>query len=118
VVSVLVTREQRGRSHVLVIPNAHRPTVLDLVPAEHGPLMAAVVRAARAVAATSGADGVAVWQKNGVGNGQTIPHVHVHVAGTLPEGGTAWGAVPSLTVEETDRLADALRPHWDAAAKG
>jgi histidine triad (HIT) family protein len=117
-VSVLVTREQRGRVHVLVIPTAHRPTVLDLVPAEHGPLMSAVARAARAVAAASGADGVAVWQKNGVADGQTIPHVHFHVAGTLPKGGTAWGPVPSLSVEETDEIADGLRPHWEAAADG
>ena len=116
VVSVLVTREQRGRAHLLVIPTAHRPTVLDLVLTEHGPLMAAVSRAARAVAVLTGAEGIAVWQKNGLGNGQTIPHVHFHVAGTLPEGGTAWGPVPSLTVGETDTIADDLRPHWNTAA--
>ncbi|MCW2548777.1 MAG: hypothetical protein JWN96_3237 [Mycobacterium sp.] len=115
VVSVLVTREQRGQAHVLVIPTAHRPTVLDLVPAEHAPLMAAVSRAARAVAAATQAEGIAVWQKNGVADGQTIPHVHFHVAGTLPEGGTAWGPVPSLSLEQTDRIANFLRQHWDAA---
>lgn len=114
-VSVLVTREQRGRAHVLVIPTAHRPTVLDLVAEEHAPLMETVSRAARAVASATGAEGIAVWQKNGVANGQTIPHVHFHVAGTLPEGGTAWGPVPSLPVEETDRIAKVLLRHWDAS---
>lgn len=28
--AILVTREQRGRSHVLVVPTRHRPTILDL----------------------------------------------------------------------------------------
>jgi histidine triad (HIT) family protein len=34
------------------------------------------------------------------------------VAATLPGGGTEWGPVPSLTVEETDALAERLRGHW------
>ena len=28
--AILVTREQRGRGHVLVIPVAHRETILDI----------------------------------------------------------------------------------------
>ena len=39
------------------------------------------------------------------------PHVHVHVAGTLPGGGTAWGDVPRLAVAATDVIAGRLRPH-------
>lgn len=111
-VSTLVTRQQRGRLHVLVIPTAHRPTILDVQPQEHAALMSTVVRASRAVAAAVDAEGIAVWQKNGVANGQTVPHVHFHVAATLPGGGTAWGPVPTLSVEETDQLAAQLRPFW------
>ncbi len=114
-VAVLVTREQRGRMHVLVIPTAHRPTILDLTPDEYAPLMAAVARASRAVAAAVDAEGVAIWQKNGVANGQTVPHVHFHVAGTLPTGGTEWGPVPALSVAETDAMAATLRAYWDSA---
>lgn len=117
VVAVLVTREQRGRSHVLVIPIAHRQTVMDLQTDEEGPLMAAVARAARAVAAAVDATGIAVWQNNGVPSHQSVPHVHVHVAATLPGGGTEWGCVPELTVARTDALAASLRPHWEAAAR-
>jgi histidine triad (HIT) family protein len=113
-VSTLVTRQQRGRLHVLIIPTAHRPTILDLHPSEHAALMATIVRASRAVAAAVDAEGVAVWQKNGVANGQTVPHVHFHVAATLPDGGTEWGPVPTLSVAETDELAAQLRPHWAA----
>jgi histidine triad (HIT) family protein len=101
--------------HVLVIPTAHKPTVIDLDADEYAPLMRDVARSARAVAAAVDAEGIAVWQKNGVADGQTIPHVHFHVAGTLPGGGTAWGQVPELSVEETEAMAAQLRPHWDAA---
>jgi histidine triad (HIT) family protein len=112
VLAVLVTREQRGSLHVLVIPVAHRETVLDLAPEEEAPLMAAVRRAARAVVAATAAAGLAVWQNNGVPSHQSVPHVHFHVAATLPDGGAEWGPVPSLTVEETDALAERLRGHW------
>lgn len=110
-VSLLVTFEQRGLGHVLVIPTAHRVTVLDLVPAEHGPLMDAVVRATTAIVGAYDPPGVAVWQNNGVPAHQSVPHVHVHVAGTLPGGGTEWGAVERLSFDETDAIAERLRPH-------
>lgn len=113
VTAVLVTREQRGSLHVLVIPVAHRETILDLAPAEEAPLMAAVTRAARAVARATDAEGVSVWQNNGVPAHQSVPHVHVHVAATFPGGGTKWGEVPTLSVEETDAIAERLRAHWD-----
>jgi len=110
-VSMLVTFEQRGLGHVLVVPNAHRTTILDLVPEEHGPLLEATARAAAAIRGAYDPDGIAVWQNNGVPAHQTVPHVHVHVAGTLPGGGTEWGDVPRLPFEETDAIADRLRPH-------
>ena len=116
-VAVLVTREQRGSLHVLVIPVAHRPTLLDLREHEEAPLMAAVTRAVRAIEAATGTEGIAVWQNNGVPSHQSVPHVHVHVTATLPQGGTEWGQVTELSVERTDELAAALLPHWQAAER-
>jgi histidine triad (HIT) family protein len=103
--ATLVTREQRGRGHVLVIPVAHRATILDLEAVEEAALMAAVTRAARLVTACFDADGLAVWQNNGTAAHQSVPHVHFHVAATLPEGGTGWGPVPTLSVAQTDEIA-------------
>jgi histidine triad (HIT) family protein len=61
-VAVLATRE-RGSLHVLVIPVTHRETILDLAADEEAPLMAAVTRAARAIAvATSRREPVAVFR--------------------------------------------------------
>ena len=110
-VAILVTFEQRGIGHLLVVPVAHRVTILDLTASEQTAVMDAVVRSTAAIVGAFDPAGVAVWQNNGVPAHQSVPHVHVHVAGTLPGGGTEWGDVPRLPTEETDRIADRLRPH-------
>lgn len=109
VTATLVTREQRGIAHLLVIPVRHVETILDLNDEESGALMIAVREAARIIDRAEGRPGIAVWQNNGVPAGQSISHVHFHVAGTLPGGRTEWGVVPELPVSETDALADKLR---------
>jgi histidine triad (HIT) family protein len=114
--AMLVTREQRGSVHVLVIPVAHRETVLDLDPAEAAALMDGVRRAAHAITTVHDPEGIAVWQNNGTPAHQSVPHVHFHVAATLPGGGTNWGEVPVLSFEQTDEIAGRLRPHLPAGA--
>jgi histidine triad (HIT) family protein len=110
VTATLVTYEQRGVAHVLVIPVAHRETVLDLTDAEAAAVMLEVRAMAYAIDRAESPRGIAVWQNNGVPAHQTVPHVHVHVAGTLPGGGTEWGRVPRLGPAETDAIAARLRP--------
>ena len=112
-VATLVTREQRGVGHVLVIPIAHRPTLFDLTAAEAPQVMAEVIDAAKAITRAFQPGGVAVWQNNGTPAHQMIPHVHFHVAGTLPGGGTEFGDVPELPVSQTDSIAERLRPFRD-----
>ena len=116
-VAILVTREQRGVGHLLVIPIAHRETILDVEPTEAAALMAGVQRAARAVAAAYDPAGISVWQNNGIPSRQSVPHVHVHVAGTLPEGGTHWDEVPRLPIDETGAIAARLRPFLPAVER-
>lgn len=110
VVAALVTREQRGIGHVLVIPVAHRPTLLDLEPQEGSAIMALVISSGRAITDAYKTEGLAVWQNNGIPAHQAIPHVHFHVAGTLPEGGTEWGHVEEDPVAETDAIGERLCP--------
>jgi histidine triad (HIT) family protein len=73
--------------------------------------MNAVRRAAQAIAAAYDPGGIAIWQNNGVPAHQTVPHVHFHVAGTLPDGGTRSREVPPLGLDETDEIARLLSPH-------
>lgn len=106
--ATLVTREQRGRPHLLVIPIAHRPTLLDLQQEEAWALMMAVRDAARLIDRVYRRPGIAVWQNNGVDADQTINHLHFHVAGTLDQGGTEWGEVEEISIEETQKIASLL----------
>jgi histidine triad (HIT) family protein len=117
VTATLVTFEQRGQGHVLVIPIRHVNTVIGLAPREQWAVMDAVARATRAIIGAFDPSGVAVWQNNGIPAHQTVPHVHVHVAGTLTEGGTEWGAVERLATSVTDQIASRLKPHLPPRAE-
>jgi histidine triad (HIT) family protein len=116
--ATLVTREQRGKPHLLVVPIAHRPTLLDLQEPEAPELMLAVRDAARLIDKAYKRPGIAVWQNNGVDADQTISHLHFHVAGTLDEGGTEWGEVEELSVEQTEAIAERLRTKLTQPKKG
>jgi histidine triad (HIT) family protein len=107
--ATLVTREQRGLPHLLVVPVTHRELITDLTDEEAKEVLIAVREAARAIDRAYGRPGIAVWQNNGVPANQTISHVHFHVAGTLVGGGTDWGDVEELTTEVTDRIAERIR---------
>jgi len=108
--AILVTREQRGSTHLLALPVSHRPTILDLQRAEASALMDAVVLSARVLDAADRRPGIAIWQNNGTDVDQTIPHTHFHVASSLEDGGTERGEVVELSVADTDAIADRLRP--------
>lgn len=110
--AVLVTREQRGTSHLLVVPTRHVPTILELQDAEAHAVIDLVRRSASAIDQVDRRPGISVWQNNGLDAHQAIPHLHFHVAGTVDGGGTDWDEVRELTVEETDAIADRLRPQF------
>jgi len=112
-IAVLVTREQRGIPHLLVLPIRHRETILDVNDEEAKALIIAVRQTAIAINEAYRRPGIAVWQNNGVPANQTIGHVHFHVAGTLDEGGTDWGDVEELPLDETDAIAHRLSPYLD-----
>lgn len=106
--AVLVTAEQRGDPHVLVVPTRHVPTILELDDRETAVLFTTVARVARAMAGCYDVDGVAVWQNNGVSAYQSVPHVHVHVAGTVPPRGTRFGPVDPIGLGQRQRIAERL----------
>jgi histidine triad (HIT) family protein len=110
-IAVLVTREQRGMPHLLVIPIRHVETILDLADAEAGDLMLGVRQAARAIDEAYRRPGISVWQNNGMSAHQTINHLHFHVAGTLDGGGTNWGEVDELPINVTDGIRRKLDPY-------
>lgn len=106
--ATFVTREQRGHPHLLVLPLRHVPTILELTDEEAAAVAVEVRNAAFLIDRAYSKPGIAVWQNNGVPAGQAINHVHFHVAGTLPGGGTEFGDVEEISVEQTDKIAKIL----------
>jgi diadenosine tetraphosphate (Ap4A) HIT family hydrolase len=76
----------------MVIPARHAPTLLDLRAEEEAAVMAAAKRLARVLVAEFDPDGVLLYQNNGVGSGQEVPHFHLHVVPRRP--GSDWGFGP------------------------
>jgi histidine triad (HIT) family protein len=108
-VATLVTREQRGVSHLLVIPTRHCQTILNLTDEESIAVMNEIRHSARIIDLADRRPGISIWQNNGIPSGQTIGHLHFHVAGTLEAGGTDWGKVPELSLSDTEVIAEKLR---------
>ncbi len=76
----------------MVIPVRHAPTLLDLTPGEDAAIMAAARRVAAALVAAFDPDGVLLYQNNGVGSAQEVPHFHLHVVPR--QQGSDWGVGP------------------------
>ncbi len=76
----------------VVIPRRHVLTLLDLESAEESAVMAAAKRLARALVDAYSPDGVLLYQNNGIGSGQEVPHFHLHVVPRQPE--SDWGFGP------------------------
>ncbi|MBX0301350.1 HIT family protein [Cryobacterium sp. 1639] len=108
-VAVLVTREQRGIGHLLVLPVQHRETLLDLNQVERHSIIDWLSVAGDAIDITFQRPGISVWQNNGTEAHQAIPHFHFHIAGTLGGGGTDFGDVAEVSISETDAIAMTIR---------
>jgi histidine triad (HIT) family protein len=74
---VFLDKSPLFRGHCLVVPRAHRETLLDVPSAELGPLMECVKNVAGALERGLGADGSFVALNNRVS--QSVPHLHMHV---------------------------------------
>ncbi len=106
--ATFVTREQRGHPHLLVLPLRHVSTLLELTDKEVAAIAIEVRNVAVLIDRAYSKHGIAVWQNNGIPAGQTINHVHFHVAGTLEGGGTEFGKVKEIPVAETNEIAKKL----------
>lgn len=69
----------QSKGHTLVIPKAASRNLLDADPAALSSIMPLVQRVAKAVKATTSADGVRLAQFNEAPAGQTVFHLHFHI---------------------------------------
>jgi len=65
--------------HALVIVKPHVANIYDLDETLSAAVFQATTRVARAVKATTGCDGITLFQANEVAGGQTVFHFHIHV---------------------------------------
>lgn len=76
----------------MVLPRRHAATLLDLTADERGAVMEAAARVTQAMVRLWAPDGVLLYQNNGVGSGQEVPHFHLHVVPRRPN--SDWGLGP------------------------
>ena len=90
--------------HVLVIPRAHRETMLDLTPGELAAVFGDAQRLCRAMEVALGAQGTFVAMNNRVS--QSVPHLHVHVVPRRRKDGLRGFFWPRTTYRDDDRMAE------------
>ena len=94
----------------MVLPRRHAPTLLDLTEGEEAAVMAAAKRVTRAMVAAYEPDGVLLYQNNGVGSGQEVPHFHLHVVPRRPDSDWGFGPPHIARLQKANR-----RAHLDHA---
>ena len=70
---------QANEGHLLIVPKRHVETVCDLGENDASRLFRVVPRIARALQAALRPDGISMWQSNGHGAHQEVPHAHIHL---------------------------------------
>jgi histidine triad (HIT) family protein len=83
-VSSLVNRTQYETGAVLIIPNRHLSTVLDLDAATLAAASLEAQAVSRALVDEFGATGLNIFQNNGIDANQHFPHYHLHVVPRYP----------------------------------
>lgn len=78
-VSAFMNRAQYERGALLLVPNRHAATILDLDEELMRALYVEAQRLAKAMIDAFGAVGMNMFQNNGMRGAQTISHLHIHL---------------------------------------
>lgn len=92
----------------MVLPLRHAPTLLDLTGDEAADVMSAAQRLVGVMVKAFAPDGVLLYQNNGVGSGQEVPHFHLHVVPRRAESDWGFGPPHIARLEQEKRP-----PHLD-----
>jgi histidine triad (HIT) family protein len=95
--------------HTLVIPRYHSPTLRDLPDEFVGPLFLAIKTVARLLQTSIKPDGISYGINEGVVTGQTIEHLHIHLAPRfVGDGGKSFHSIvhnpPAQNISEIAQL--------------
>jgi len=88
----LLNARQYEIGQCVVLPIRHAPTILDLSEHELSAVMTDARQLTQVMMKEFAPDGVLLYQNNGTGSGQEVPHFHLHV---VPRrAGSDWGLGP------------------------
>jgi histidine triad (HIT) family protein len=110
-VSSLVNPTQYETGAILIIPNRHLPTVLDLDAATLEAIGAEAQLLSRALVEGFDATGINIFQNNGLDANQHYPHYHMHVVPRYP------GSDPTKIYSHTDFEPISIAQQRDLAAR-
>ncbi len=131
--TTLLNGRQFEIGQCIVIPKRHAPTLLDLTELEGAAILSAARKLTQALVDAYSPDGVLVYQNNGTGSGQEVPHFHLHVVPR--QSGSDWGFGPPhlerlekegrlrhqdhlIETEEKIRSIQSIRQHLTKAGSG
>jgi histidine triad (HIT) family protein len=97
------------KGHSLVMPKKHYEKITDMTDDAVAELFSKVPLVARAIIATTGANGFNIGQNNGRSANQIIPHVHVHVIPRYGQVGNLWAKRMISNDTDLDALAKKIR---------
>ena len=100
----LLNGRQFETGQCIVIPRRHAPTLLDLEESEESAVMAAARRVSNALVDAFSPDGLLLYQNNGTGSGQEVPHFHLHVVPRQPDSDWGFGPPHLERLEREGRL--------------
>jgi histidine triad (HIT) family protein len=109
---------QANAGHTLVIPKAHIETIFDLDPPTGSALMTAIAEVSRGIRTAFPGEGMSIWQSNGPGASQEVPHVHFHLMPRIKGDGMLRiypGHLETASREDLDECAARLRAALDTA---
>ena len=96
---------------MLVVPRDHCESILEISPGNLAAVHRLAQRVARAAITALGANGVSIFQNNGLSSGQSEPHFHVHV---VPRYSTS---DPSRNFRSTDFAVISISQQEEVARK-
>ena len=86
-VIVILDPRQANPGHLLVIPRDHFEDIYSVSEEAGAEIMKALILMSQVVKDTFKSDGLSIWQSNGPGAHQEVPHVHFHIHPRLEDDG-------------------------------
>lgn len=119
-VSSFMNRAQYELGAVLLVPNRHLETILDLDNEVMADLYREAQRLAFGMIDAFGAAGLNMFQNSGIQAGQTIPHLHLHLVPRYPNSDSRCifreEDYPHTAIDELELRAAKLRAALSASA--